>query len=48
MVAEFLGERRLILVLGNNKARIFSFALCSWDFELPIEQSSNWAISWCW
>ena len=36
-----LEDRRRIFVLGNRRARIFSFALCSCDFELPMEQSSN-------
>src|SRR3954469_18784809 len=45
--AAFFGRLR-IFALGNSNARILSFALCNCDFELPIEQSSNCAISWCW
>jgi len=37
--------RRKTLRFGNSKSRIFIFALCSCDFELPTEQSSIWAIS---
>lgn len=37
--------RRWILRFGNSKSRIFIFALCNCDFELPIEQSSISAIS---
>lgn len=37
--------RRIAFRLGNRRSRIFSLALCNWDFELPIEQFSNSAIS---
>jgi hypothetical protein len=41
-------RRRALLHLGSNKVRIFRFALCSCDFELPTVQSSSSAISSCW
>ena len=41
------GELRDIFRFGKSMSRIFTFALWSWDFELPIEQSRSYAISWC-
>jgi len=41
-------RRRVLLLLGNNKLRIFNFAFRSCDLELPMEQCNNSAISPCW
>src|SRR6266567_1155833 len=38
----------VLLQSGNNKSRIFSFALRNCDLELPMEQCNSSAISRCW